>query len=43
MNTSSDFYKLIAKVNAQAKKSQIWDQEWVERYAAQNFYAYSRG
>jgi len=43
MNTNSDLYKIIAKVNAQRKKSQIWNQQWVERYAAQNFYAFSRG
>ncbi len=42
-NTSSDLYQLIAKVNSQRKKSQIWSQEFVERYAAQNFYAFSRG
>lgn len=43
LNTSSDFYKIIAKVNAQRKKSAIWNQQFVERYAAQNFYSYSRG
>lgn len=43
MNTSSDLYQIIAKVNAQRKKSQIWNQAWVERYSATNFYSYSRG
>lgn len=43
MNTSSDLYQIIAKVNAQRKQSEIWNQEWVQRYAAQNFYAFSRG
>ena len=43
MNTSSDFYQIIAKVNAQRKASAIWNESWTERYAAQNFYAYSRG
>lgn len=43
MNTGSDFYKMIAKVNAQRKRSKIWNEQWVERYAAQNFYAFSRG
>ena len=42
-NTNSDLYKIIAKVNAQRKKSQIWNEQWVERYAAKDFYAYSRG
>jgi alpha-amylase len=43
MNTGSDFYQIIAKVNAQRKKSAIWNEAWVERYAAANFYAFSRG
>lgn len=43
MNTNSDLYKIIAKVNAQRKKSKIWNEQWVERYAAKDFYAYSRG
>lgn len=43
MNTGSDLYQIIAKVNAQRKKSAIWNQAWVERYAATNFYSYSRG
>lgn len=30
-------------MNDQRKKSQIWNQEWVERYHEQNFYAFSRG
>ena len=43
MNTSSDFYQLIAKVNAQRKQSQIWNHEQVQRYADDSFYSYSRG
>jgi alpha-amylase len=43
MNTSSDLYKIIAKVNAQRKKSAIWNEQWVERYAAADFYSFSRG
>lgn len=43
MNTSTDFYQLIAKVNAQRKASKIWNYEWVQRYADQTFYAFSRG
>jgi alpha-amylase len=43
MNTQSDLYQIIAKVNAQRKHSQIWDQEWVQRYSSSNFYAFSRG
>ena len=43
MNTQSDLYQIIAKVNAQRKHSQIWDQEWVQKYSSSNFYAFSRG
>lgn len=43
MNTKSDLYQIIKKVNAQRKKSQIWNQSWVERYHENNFYAFSRG
>jgi alpha-amylase len=43
MNTNSDLYQIIKKVNAQRQKSQIWNGEWIQRYAAQNFYAYSKG
>jgi len=29
MNTQSDFYQIIAKVNAQRKQSEIWNQEYI--------------
>jgi alpha-amylase len=43
MNESSSFYQLISKVNAQRKKSAIWNQQQIERYVDDSFYAYSRG
>lgn len=43
MNQDSDFYKMIATINAQRKASQIWNNEQVERYVDDSFYAYSRG
>ena len=43
MNTGSDFYDIIAKTNAQRKASEICDQEYVERYVDDSFFAYSRG
>ena len=43
MDTSSDMYGILGKVNAQRKASQIWSHEFVQRYAASNFYAFSRG
>jgi len=43
MNTDSDFYQIIAKVNAQRKASTVWNSQFVERYVDDNFYAFSRG
>lgn len=43
MNTDSDFYQLIAKVNAQRKASEIWNEGYVERYVDDSFFAFSRG
>jgi alpha-amylase len=43
MDPDTDFYIIIQRVNAQRKESQIWNEEWVERYHAENFFAYSRG
>jgi hypothetical protein len=42
-NTSSDMYILINKVNAQRKKSAIWNYAYVERYVDDTFFAFSRG
>lgn len=43
MNPDTDLYIIIQKVNAQRKKSQIWNYDWVDCYHAENFYAFSRG
>lgn len=43
MKTDTDFYGLIATVNAQRKASAIWDNAYVERYVDDSFFAYSRG
>ena len=43
MDTSSDLYQIIAKVNAQRKASEIWNESYVERYVDESFFAYSRG
>lgn len=42
-NTSSDMYQLINKVNAQRKKSAVWNYSYVERYVDETFFAFSRG
>lgn len=43
MKTDSDFYQMIATINAQRVASSIWDHEQTERYVDDNFYSYSRG
>jgi alpha-amylase len=43
MNTGSELYKTIATVNAARKSAQIWNEEYVERYVADNFFAFSKG
>jgi len=43
MNTQSDLYQIIAKVNAQRKASEIWNDSYVERYVDESFFAFSRG
>lgn len=43
MNTQSDLYQIIAKVNAQRKASEIWNESYVERYVDDSFFAFSRG
>ena len=43
MDTSSDLYQIIAKVNTARKNAEIWKYDYVERYVADNFFAYSKG
>jgi len=43
MNTDSDFYQMIAKINAQRKESEIWNYEHIQRYVDESFYSFSRG
>jgi len=43
MYTNTDLYSKIAAVNAQRKKSQIWNHDQVQRYVDDSFYAFSRG
>ena len=42
-NTQSQMYTFVKTVVNYRKNNQIWNYNWVERYAANNFYAYSRG
>ena len=42
-NTGSELYQLLAKTHAVRKNLQIWNLEIIQRYADDNFYAFSRG
>ena len=42
-NTDSTLYKLLAKTHALRKKVNIWNYAIVQRYADDNFYAFTRG
>ena len=42
-NTNSQMYTFVSSVVKYRKNNQIWNYNWVERYAANNFYCYSRG
>ena len=42
-NTSSDLYGILAKVHALRKKVSIWNLGIIQRYADDNFYAFTRG
>lgn len=43
MNTNSEVYQMVAKINKARKSAQIWNQKFVERYVLDNVYAFSRG
>ena len=42
-NTDSTLYQILAKVHALRKKVSIWKSTIVQRYADNNFYAFTRG
>ena len=42
-NTKSQMYTFVSSVVHYRKNNQIWNFTWIERYAANNFYCYSRG
>lgn len=44
MDTSSDLYQMVAKVNKARQAEQVWDSAgYVERYVLANFFSYSFG
>ena len=42
-NTNSDLYGILSKVHALRKKVSIWNLGIIQRYADDNFYAFTRG
>ena len=42
-NTETDLYKLISLTNNLRKSKSIWNYSIVQRYADDNFYAFTRG
>ena len=42
-NTGTDLYKILAKTNKLRKSKSIWNHDIVQRYADDNFYAFTRG
>ncbi|CAG9322929.1 unnamed protein product [Blepharisma stoltei] len=42
-NTGSQMYTFVTKVVQYRKANQVWNYPWVERYADDNFYCYTRG
>ena len=43
MNQTSEMYLFVQKVVQFRKQMQVWLYDWVERYADNNFYCFSRG
>ena len=42
-NTDTDLYKILGKVHEVRKKQKTWDKTIVQRYADDNFYAFTKG
>ena len=43
MDTSSEIYQMVAKVNKARSSAQAWNYDYVERYVEDNFFSYSFG
>eukprot|EP00360_Condylostoma_magnum_P001689 CAMPEP_0168314232 /NCGR_PEP_ID=MMETSP0210-20121227/6856_1 /TAXON_ID=40633 /ORGANISM="Condylostoma magnum, Strain COL2" /LENGTH=168 /DNA_ID=CAMNT_0008279825 /DNA_START=926 /DNA_END=1431 /DNA_ORIENTATION=+ len=41
--TDSDMYTFVTKIVNYRKELQLWNQDYVERYALDNFYCFTRG
>jgi alpha-amylase len=43
MDTSSEMYQYVAKINKARKAASVWDSPYTERYVADHFFSYSKG
>ena len=43
MNTNSEIYQMVAKINKARKAAQPWNFDYVERYVLDSFFSYSFG
>jgi alpha-amylase len=43
MNTQSDMYQYVAKINQARKAASIWESPFIERYVTDHFYSFSKG
>jgi len=43
MNTGSDMYQYVAKINNARKAAKVWDSPYVERYVMDHFFSFSKG
>ena len=41
--TDSEMYLFVQQVVGYRKEQQLWNQDWVQRYASDNFYCFTRG
>jgi alpha-amylase len=43
MNTQSDMYQYVTKINQARKAASIWESPFIERYVTDHFYSFSKG
>lgn len=43
MDTGSEMYQMLAKINAARKAAAVWESAYVENWVTDTFYAFSRG
>mgnify|MGYP001027079231 CR=1 FL=1 len=43
MNTQSEMYQYVAKINKARKAAQVWNFPYIERWVTDSFFAYSHG